>query len=106
MEIPDGAQGEKVDFVVSSILVNNTGMLHFAIIPYIFVLLVGNRVQVSKQHLQEKEGLFQWSFPFSLLTIHQLQEHYQIVITRDEMGNVKKCCVPCLRATKDINYVL
>lgn len=54
MEIPDGVQGEKVDFVVSSILVNSTRMLHFAIIPYVLSFCLGNEGQVSKQHLQEK----------------------------------------------------
>lgn len=35
MEIPAGVQGENVNFVVSSILLNGTRMSYLAIIPYI-----------------------------------------------------------------------
>jgi len=35
VEIPDGVQGKKMDFVVSSVLVNGTRMSHLVVIPYI-----------------------------------------------------------------------
>lgn len=54
MEILAEVQGEKVDFVISSIFVNCPRMSHLYIIPYILSFWQGI-YGMSKQHLQEEE---------------------------------------------------